>query len=691
MINQSSVTYSGQLESAGANPIQKGRQTAFSIFKNLLAFGLFAFLLLGVQGTLAAQDAYDFEDIWPKRKKELDKQYPKTVVLWDWYGRDDYPIAYIEIKSDKEEISNLNNLKPAMGGKAHGMYVPKGYYVELYQQLGYQGNKYVFTEGLYVNLWWAKDMAYSMKIIRSPNYDPTKGLEECAYFYGSNNKESEFQSYEGLRYGEYSSTKQLSAAASYNYLFVKGDMRIFVWTGNDFSGKNNFDSGTVFYDKNEGAGTLWNLKDYGFGKNIRSVKVLESRWALESTKIEEIESMNRGTNGDKKRQPIGAGATFSGDAASTNAIDVEVKYVESVEINTASELTTGLTISTSFEVEKKILQTGVTITAGIEAMIQSTLTTGKTTSETVEKTVSSNATVDRNPNCNIIAQVTAIPRKKHYLITRTYIKADTIIENQIVPILFNGKPKKEVVKTAITINDFVDFNVSTNYEPGNPNCPHVAPVTQSGGPSTDNTTTVDVATVKEVLFHSQASLSLAEAQAIAQKNGWKIASSSEVEAAFTYRNLDVYAFGRMADGRFAVPVQSNHSNFQKGPNIDAVGGNQGFFYTGPGATVATSQEISQNDNESAETSVTVVECSDGNGELVGYFKFKKDTGKWVETDAVGKTKFTYELTWKEDQAIHLRDVSRSVDICLELDLEEVLYSDSNNTTPFSIYTISDAY
>jgi hypothetical protein len=225
---------------------------------------------------------------------------------------------------------------------------------------------------------------------------------------------------------------------------------------------------------------------------------------------------------------------------------------------------------------------------------------------------------------------------------------------------------------------------------------------QNGGPAPGNTSTVDVATVKEVLFHSQASLSLAEAQAIAQQNGWEIASSSEVEAAFTYRNLDVYAFGRMSDGRFAVPVQSNHSNFQKGPNINAVGGNQGFFYTGPGATIAqsggpstgntsTSQETSQNDNDSAETSVTVVECSDGNGNLVGYFRFKADTGKWVETDAVGKTKFTYEVTGKEDQAIHLRDVSRGVDICLELDLEEVLYSDSNNTTPFSIYTISDAY
>lgn len=42
--------------------------------------------------------------------------------------------------------------------------------------------------------------------------------------------------------------------------------------------------------------------------------------------------------------------------------------------------------------------------------------------------------------------------------------------------------------------------------------------------------------------------------------------------------LDVYAFGMTSDGSFAVPVQSDHSNFAKGANIGAVGGNQGFFY-----------------------------------------------------------------------------------------------------------------
>ena len=49
--------------------------------------------------------------------------------------------------------------------------------------------------------------------------------------------------------------------------------------------------------------------------------------------------------------------------------------------------------------------------------------------------------------------------------------------------------------------------------------------------------------------------------------------------AWTNLKLDVYAFGMMSDGRFAVPVQSDHSNFKTGPNIGATGGNQGFFYT----------------------------------------------------------------------------------------------------------------
>jgi len=92
---------------------------------------------------------------------------------------------------------------------------------------------------------------------------------------------------------------------------------------------------------------------------------------------------------------------------------------------------------------------------------------------------------------------------------------------------------------------------------------------------------------KLVKFYNKAGVNLAQAQSLAAQMGGKLATSYEVQAAFLQHKLDVYAFGMMADGRFAVPVQKNHSNFQKGPNIGAVGGNQGFFYTVPEKTTTT--------------------------------------------------------------------------------------------------------
>lgn len=211
--------------------------------------------------------------------------------------------------------------------------------------------------------------------------------------------------------------------------------------------------------------------------------------------------------------------------------------------------------------------------------------------------------------------------------------------------------------------------------------------------TTDNTSGGQVAQAKEVKFHSQNSLSLAEAQAIAKQNGWKMATSSEVEAAFQQKMLNVWAYGRMADGRFAVPVQQNQSNFKKGANIGVTGGNQGFFYTTSAIATSTNTSGGQVEDEtysSSNTSVTMVECVDGNGTPVGYFKDLEDgSNNWVETDTNGKTKFTYEVMDKEENAIHLYDNSRQVAICLELKLKQVLYSDSNNTSPFSIYTISN--
>lgn len=669
---------------------EKSRYSTLTQFIVILSLFLLGSL------SLSAQEAYNFDNIWPTEKKEFDRTHPNTVILWDWYGRDDYPMAYIEMKSRRiKEIPNLNNLKPAMGDKAHGMYVPKGYYVELYQLNGYQGKKYIFTEGLYVNLWHAKDMASSMKIIPTPNYDPSKGLEDCAYFYGSeDNKESVFQSYEGLRYGEYSSAGELSAADSYNYLFVKGDVRVYVWTGEKFSGTNNFDKGTVFYDKNEGGGTLWNLKDYGFGKNINSVKVLETKWGLQEVVIEEQESRND-SQSEGPRRALGTKTVSQGTAESTTTASTSVTYTASVSESIANATTLGLSVTNSFEFTQDYLVTDATWTVEVEAMVQNTITTGKTTTKSVTTAVDVTEAVSRPANCTIEIEILGVPQTKYYKVTKTYVKVDSISgDGKVVPVLFNGKPKKEVIVSTLKIEDFYDFTVESNYLASDPDCPHAAPVDQSDKElATDNTGGGQVALTKEVKFHSQNSLSLAEAQAIAKQNGWKMATSSEVEAAFQHKMLNVWAYGRMADGRFAVPVQQNQSNFRKGTNIGATGGNQGFFYTTSDIATSTNTsgaQVEDERNNSSNTGVTMVECVDGNGTPVGYFKDLEDgTNNWVETGTDGKTKFTYEVMDKEENAIHLYDNSRQVAICLELKLKQVLYSDSNSTSPFSIYTISN--
>lgn len=83
----------------------------------------------------------------------------------------------------------------------------------------------------------------------------------------------------------------------------------------------------------------------------------------------------------------------------------------------------------------------------------------------------------------------------------------------------------------------------------------------------------------EVKFYAESSLTLEQAKSKATENGWTLASAEEVIAAFDKLNLDKYAYGRLSDGSFAVPVQSDYSNFKKGVNLNAQGGNQGFFYT----------------------------------------------------------------------------------------------------------------
>lgn len=85
--------------------------------------------------------------------------------------------------------------------------------------------------------------------------------------------------------------------------------------------------------------------------------------------------------------------------------------------------------------------------------------------------------------------------------------------------------------------------------------------------------------VQEVKFYSENGLSLAQAKAKAAENGWTLATAQELTDAFNMLKYSHFAYGTLADGRMAVPIQSNMSSFKKGTNIGVSGGNQGFFYT----------------------------------------------------------------------------------------------------------------
>lgn len=83
---------------------------------------------------------------------------------------------------------------------------------------------------------------------------------------------------------------------------------------------------------------------------------------------------------------------------------------------------------------------------------------------------------------------------------------------------------------------------------------------------------------REVRFYEAPGLSLEQAKNIANGNGWTLASGADVILAWEAKMIDTFAYGQLADGRFAVPIQSNRGSITAGANVDVTGGNQGFFY-----------------------------------------------------------------------------------------------------------------
>ena len=88
---------------------------------------------------------------------------------------------------------------------------------------------------------------------------------------------------------------------------------------------------------------------------------------------------------------------------------------------------------------------------------------------------------------------------------------------------------------------------------------------------------IDGATTAKINFCPGDHLPLKKINEICLKNNWRIASAFEVSIAWTYSKLHVFALGRLADGRFAVPIQYEINEWKKGINI-VESGDQGFFY-----------------------------------------------------------------------------------------------------------------
>ena len=89
---------------------------------------------------------------------------------------------------------------------------------------------------------------------------------------------------------------------------------------------------------------------------------------------------------------------------------------------------------------------------------------------------------------------------------------------------------------------------------------------------------MDASTAAEVKAYEENGLTLVEMNKMCLMRNWRPASAFEVSNAWMHKNLNKEMFGRILDGRFAVPVQSDSTNFKRGVNIVDGGGNQGFFY-----------------------------------------------------------------------------------------------------------------
>ena len=179
--------------------------------------------------------------------------------------------------------------------------------------------------------------------------------------------------------------------------------------------------------------------------------------------------------------------------------------------------------------------------------------------------------------------------------------------------------------------------------------------------------------VTEVLFHAEANMSLSEAEQSCKKAGCSLATPFQVSAAWEKLGLHTYAFGRLSDGTFAVPVQSDFSNFKRGVNMGAQGGNQGYFYV----KGCPPQHDLGDDGACRNQLVTgpverVSEVSYGSGDRPSGFLVRTGATSWDRLDANHQSiTGRFAEVSRNDVSIQLRDFSGNETITIDLFLNRV--------------------
>jgi hypothetical protein len=174
-------------------------------------------------------------------------------------------------ESKKYGVNNYPTLG-SLNNRVASLIVPEGLQVTFWFDKGYRGHKTTFLPGAYLSAW---DSAYqweSMKIERLNSLDG-------AYFLQMDDKpttpEWRGRILQGLGPGKHDYLKnELICNDCWNFLWVVGNVQVIVYDHAGFNAEGPNNSNIPFTDDSPNkTGTMYDLTDYGFYRNVSSIDV----------------------------------------------------------------------------------------------------------------------------------------------------------------------------------------------------------------------------------------------------------------------------------------------------------------------------------------------------------------------------------------------------------------------------------